>query len=102
MLLPQHRRCVLGDVDPACHKFRMQHLVEVYARQLLNEESDITGDDDLLKGARLFLHAMDRINAAKLRKQWNTPPRCPPMQSFPPEVVHYLCSLHKDYSLYRF
>ena len=102
MLLPQHRRCVLGDLDPTCHKFGMQQLVEVYARQLLNEESDITGDDELLRDARLFLHSMDRINAAKLRKQWNTPPGCPPMQNFPPEVVHYLCTLHKDYSLYRF
>lgn len=102
MLLSQHRRCILGDIDPKCHKFAMRQLVEVYARQLLNVESDITGPKELEHAATVFLRQVDRINAGKMQKTWNVPAGYSPMQTFPPEVVHYICSTYRDYSLFRY
>lgn len=35
-----HRRCVLGDKDPECEEQSLVHLVEVFSRQILNDDFD--------------------------------------------------------------
>lgn len=45
MLLPLHLWCFLSDSDPACKMYGLQPLVDVFAGQLLNDTSDITGSD---------------------------------------------------------
>lgn len=100
VFLPLHMRCIIGDVDDDCSKFAKMKLVEAFARQLLKPESDITGTAALQNAAMLLLHPADNINSKKYSNIWSTPPVYPPFQLFLPEVIRFLCSIHKDYSLY--
>lgn len=81
--------------------FAKMHFVEFFSRQLLNPESNIIGKNELEDAARSVLHSVDTINAKKYSNFWSTPPGYPSLQLFLPEVVHFLCFIHKYYSLYR-
>ena len=100
MSLLSHRRCIMGDQDERCGKFSMRQLVEVYARQILNEESDITGTDDLKACAATYVHQMDKINALKDISVWEIPKGYTPMQAFPPTLVNFIGSSFHDNTLY--
>lgn len=101
MMLPLHRRCIMGDIDPSCAKFSMKQLVEVYARQVIDDISDINVDEGLKEAAKLFVGKMDRINALKHSKVWHVAPGHSTMQRFPPELVHFISCYYQDFSLYR-
>lgn len=62
-LLKLHRRFLLGNKDEDCLKFGILQLEEVFARQLLNPESDIFGTTRLEDVERLLRHSVDMINA---------------------------------------
>ena len=101
MSLPLHRRCIMGDKDPNCGKFAMRQLVEVYARQLLSDESDIEESDALKKVADTYAHQMDKINAMKDMAVWDIPKGYTPMTSFPPTLVNFISSTFQDVSLFN-
>lgn len=48
-------------------------LVETYARQLLNSESNLTLSDDIMQTAQTFVSAMDSIQARDRVEMWSVP-----------------------------
>lgn len=48
MLLPENLRLLLVEKKPYCEAHAMVELLEVFGRQILNEESDITGLPQIL------------------------------------------------------
>ena len=99
--LPQHRRCVCGDIDPACVKHGLQQLVEVFAGQVLNEESDINASAEVQDAATTFCNSLRAIQARKQADAWGTPGGLPPLQVFPPHILHFMSSYYGDYSLFH-
>lgn len=97
--LPSHRRCVCGDADPRCIQHGLLQLVEVFARQLLNEDSDITATPAVNSAATTFLNSVEAIRARKFVNTWETPPGLHPIQLFPPHILQCLSTFYGDYSL---
>lgn len=48
----------------------MVQLVEVFTRQILNDDPDITGIPDLVLAARVFTQELDRVKAKKYSNVW--------------------------------
>lgn len=96
-----HRRCTLGDKWEDCNKYAMTQLVDVFARQLLNPESDRTVTTDMEDATWFLEQKMDVINVKRANHVWWTAQGYPPLKQFPPEVVRFLCPYHQDYTLYH-
>lgn len=47
MLLPLHRRFIGCDLDLECVALRILQLALILARQVLNEDADTTGEEDV-------------------------------------------------------
>ena len=78
--LNQHRRYICGNIDPACKKYAMSQLVQVFSTQVLNEDSDIECPADVQTAARTLLRRVAEIDSKTLADGWNCPPGCPPVQ----------------------
>lgn len=96
MLLPLHRRCILGNKDEDCSRFAMRQMMEVLARKIMNLYSDITTPPEIEDVERTVIQSVDEINENKYSNIWSTPTCYPPLKLFPREVVHLLCSIDKD------
>jgi DNA modification methylase len=100
LLLPEHRRCVCGDLDPKCAQIGMVQLVEVFAKQVLNEKSDIDGSADVQAAASTFLHGLQSLRARKFKSAWPVPPGFHAVQTLPAHILHFLSGFYSDRSLY--
>ena len=96
LLLDSHRRCVCTDVDEECVKVSIPSLLDVFASQLLNEDSDITGSEEVLRAARDYTHRRDSIRSRTVRNAWSTPPGMHGMQTFPKDVLEYISGRFED------
>ena len=96
LLLHSHRRCVCTDVDEECVKVSIPSLLDVFASQLLNEDSDITGSEEVLRAARDYTHRRDSIRSRTVRNAWSTPPGMHGMQTFPKDVLEYISCKFED------
>lgn len=101
-LLPLYLRFILGDNDEDCRTFEMMQLVEVFARQFLSYDSDISVPPEIQDAATFLTQLRDEINVKKYSTLWDSFPGYSVLQLFPPEVIHSFCSLHKDYSIHRY
>ena len=99
LLLPAHRRCIVSNIDPNCKKHAFQQLVDVFARQVLNGNSDITGTDKTKKAAAVFINTWDAIRAKRQVDAWCAPPGLPSMQIFPTHIHSFLSCYHEDYGM---
>lgn len=61
MLLPQPRRLPGCDLDWECVAPNLLQLALIFTRQVLNEESYITGDNDMRQAAFTFVKAMKKL-----------------------------------------
>jgi hypothetical protein len=100
LLLHQHRRCVCGDIDPKCAEIGMVSMVEVFAKQVLNEDSDVEGSPSVQAAARTFLHGVQSIRARHLKSAWPVPTGFHAVQQLPAHLHHFLSGLYNDRSLY--
>ena len=102
MLLDEHRRCIGGDIDEECVLHCESILIEIYARQLLNTSSDLnTSDETQLQSARALFSELERLKIKKRASAWDVPTGLSAVQNFPPYIVQYLCTFHKDMSLFE-
>lgn len=62
MLLPQHRWFIRCDLDVECDMSSLPQLAFIFAREVLNAESDITGDETVLQIAIKFVKATDAMD----------------------------------------
>ena len=72
----------------------MSQLVEVYARQLLNPDSDLEGSDEKRKCANIYIAACDAIRARRKSDVWKCPPGLSPLQVFPDHIFSFIGQLH--------
>lgn len=102
LLLNKHRRCIVSDNDTACFKYAVIPLVTVFAKQLLNPLSDITGTDELKATATFFLQRLQSIVVRRFKNTWNVSGGKPLIQVFPTDILHFVSSCFRDFSLYNY
>lgn len=69
------------------------------ARQVLNENSDISGLEEVVGPAKLFLEAMEGIAARTRKIIWEVVPGLLATELFPSHVTHFSSNCFKDSSL---
>lgn len=74
--------------------------MEVYASQLLHQVSDLTGDQDMMEAARVYLEQVGH-ETERCSEKLGAPSAFPSIQNFQKHVVSYFCALHKDIILYN-
>lgn len=72
-----HRRFVRYDLDAACREKSMPSLVFVFARQALNQASDIQLSDAVEETCKVYIDAEDRKMYMLRRQQWQAPTGLP-------------------------
>jgi DNA modification methylase len=99
--LAQHRKCICGDIDNDCLQLSMPSLVEVFAEQILSDNSDISGTSEVQDAAATYLRLTRSARSIDLSMNWTAPPGLSPMQYLPPHILHFVSGIYLDYSLYR-
>lgn len=74
-------------------------VVYIYARQILNDDSHITGNDGVMQVARRHVPATIRIFAREWTIMWDVLPGLSETQSFPSHLLHFLSNKFQDHTL---
>ena len=101
MLMPKHRKFVGCDKDDSCLENSMTSLVALFARQILNPNSDIDGTDHDKVHAKVLLRELDAIEAKRRLDIWDIPPGVPVVQTFPKYLRHFISQFIGDPKLYN-
>jgi len=97
--LNKHRRFIVSDADAACVKVSLPSLVLVLAKQFLNEDSDLEGNEEELAAARVFVDGMARFQVREDLSEACGPPGFPAMQRLPPYVLQFLANFYGEFGL---
>ena len=98
--LDQHRRFIGSDADPNCVLSVEDHMLRVFASQLLNPNSDLTPPSEDYKTAAQTVRNHDLLTKVNARyTAWSLPPGLIPMQSFPEHIVDAISQYYNDYTL---
>lgn len=77
----------------------MQQLVEVFAKQVLNDLLYVTGTDEVKKAPITIVQAVALLKKKKHIYDWEHPPWCLPIQLLPMHMLGFDSSVHKNYKL---
>jgi len=99
LMFNKHRRFVVSDIDEACIRDSYPSLLLVFARQLVNGESDITGSTEELEAARTYIKAMEEKEARVDMEEACGPNGFPAMQRLPNYLLTFLSNYHQEYKL---
>lgn len=75
--------------------------METFLRQVLNEDADITGLEEVLEAAKLFMKVMDSIAARTRKTIWEAPLGFSLTHLFQSRVTCFLSTCFKDSSLFE-
>lgn len=77
-------------VDPFCFGESLTKVVVIIARQVINEESDMQGEQFVQDAAGLLLLALRGINTRRKGMVWNAPHGLLPTQTLPEHIIHFM------------
>ena len=97
--LPKHRVCITCDKDPECIEHALPSVVQVFAKQVLNANSDITQPPEIEEAAHVFLRYRKKVQDSHVSDAWKSPPGLPPLQYLPEHILRYIATTYKDYSM---
>jgi len=90
LMTDKHRKFVGCDSDQECTDTGRVALVHIFASQLLNEKSDITGNEETMASAKLYVEEMKAIAIKKRNDAWKVPRGLASTQTFPSYILHWL------------
>lgn len=88
LLYPQHSRAIGWGRNPRCMTEAILQLIELYAGQVLNTESDIDGKEDARSSAGLHVQTGEAIGLQKHLDLWEVLEGLSPMQTFLPHISY--------------
>lgn len=100
ILLLQHRRFFGCDLDSECIASSLPQMALFCSRQLLNKESDITGDDNVQQAAFTFFNVMEELELKHCIDVWEMPAGFPIMQILSLHILHNPSTYHLGFSLH--
>lgn len=71
-------------------------LAETFARQLLNESSDLAVSKEGFVAAKTLVKALNPIAAKKRSNVWTVPEKLSPVQTFVRHILHFMSTYYKD------
>lgn len=83
-----------------CNKYLMRQLLEVFERHPLDPECEFTGRIELEETTKLLLKKLAVTIAKNASSMWSSPSCHTPLQLYRPELVHILCSIDREYSVF--
>lgn len=100
LLAPKHFKFFGCEADDSCLLKSMPSILEVFARQILNDESDINESEEIHEAARRYLQGKASAEDTRRKDLWRTPRGLPAVQSFPNHIVFMLPQYFDDMDLF--
>lgn len=100
MLFPEQRRIFECDQDLDRVASSLSHLALIFARQKLNEEWYISGDDEAQRAASTFVNAMKELDFKRRVDVCDTLAGVCIMQMFPRHILFHQSTNYMEYALY--
>lgn len=94
--LPQHHCFMDFDVDVDCFAASTEAPVQTYARQVLDEEVDISGTGELVGACKIVIRTLDKLQARMQMRLWKVPAEICPVQIFLSHIMHLLSNMLAD------
>lgn len=88
-----------GDIDLDCVTHCVLKLMEMFAQQFLNDDSDLTAGKEVQAAATFICTSLQAIRSRKKADVWGTPGGLPPVQVIRSHILHYLSSYYDAYAL---
>lgn len=88
MLILKHRRCMRYEVGPSCVTEAISPLIVLYGRQLLSEESDTDGREDVHRFVEVDVKAAEAITVRKRLDVLAVSEGLLSMQKSPPPILY--------------
>lgn len=101
LLLLRYRSFVKYEIESVCSKESLLGEVEMFARQILNHESDRVGEPDVQDTEIVLGSAIDSIGASKKEILWNRPRGLYPTQSYPAHSTNFLPNRFREPSFFE-
>lgn len=101
MILPQYRQFVECDLEWECVASSLPQLALKVACEVLYEESDIIGDNDVQQAASIFVKKMEEVDLKFCIDVWETHNGFPIIQAFSLFIVYYLSIYHMEHYLHE-
>lgn len=101
MMLLQHCRIMGCEIDTDCYNQSYISVEETLLRQALNEDSDITGLEEAVEAAKLFVKAIDVIDARSRKMIWETSLGLSTTQSLPSNITYIFSKCWENWSLFN-
>ena len=99
LMLDEHRKFVVSDVDEKCIRTALPSLVECFAAQILNTDSDIVGTGAEKEAAKLYLKAVSTRELAIDTAANEGPGGFPSIQRLPPYILDFVANFHNAFDL---
>lgn len=97
----QYRRFVRFEKDSICFVKWLSSLMEVFARQALNTESDLVENELLVEICKVFFKSMEAISSRRRVDSWAVPAGLVPVQTFFMHIMHFFGNTYKNAVLYE-
>lgn len=99
MLLPQHRRCILGDKEPELEAHSMVRRIPQTSNLERRLESIVT--PEFVQSVLLFSKEVERLNSKKYSNALSIPKVHLPVQIFLQELVQFFSAVFRYYTFVR-
>lgn len=101
MLLPLHRQYIVSNKENKCKKNILHQLVEVFALQILNNESDIKSTDEVNGAASFSLNNIKPIRSRTKVIDRDAPEGLLSIRYFRSHIVHFISTLNGHFGSSR-
>lgn len=88
MLLYSHRHLIDCDNEEDCVEDGVPSLMEIFDLSMLNSESKITANDDLVAGPEVYISALDVIAAKRQIYKLSVLPETPSAKTFLSHIIY--------------
>lgn len=99
MWLLRHRRILGCNIDTVCFKESLYGVLQVFARQIINKDSDIFGKADGPTATKILVSAIDSISARRKKLSWEASQQFCLTQSFPASIPYFLSNHFRESSI---
>lgn len=101
MMPPRQCQFIRCKIDTDCYRQSYIPVGKTFRKQVLDEDSDITGSEEFVEALKLFVKSMDGIDARTKGMVCEAPPGLSLKKSFQSNVTYFLSNYFKDPSLFE-
>lgn len=72
--LSEHRRSIACETNSSCYQDTVISVVQVYGKQALSADSDMSGSKEVVEASKVFMKNMAALTSRSRVVSWTVPP----------------------------